>query len=148
MRPEAEAFRLSPRGRNRTKSSELSASIEAPTRLLDAEAARAVWPSVDARALARAFDSLTSQELAFDTAVRDRGEAATAKCRGSATYTPKIGSREPRLESRQWTFQLRKVERAGRSRARKPDGRTAGTISRRNNPARRPGRRGRAGLDR
>ena len=37
------------------------------------------------------------------------GAAATAQCRGSATYTPKVGNREPKLESRQWTFQLRKM---------------------------------------
>jgi hypothetical protein len=79
--------------------------------LLDAEAARAVWPSVDVRALARAFDSLTSQQLAFESCQFDiDGAAATAQCRGSATYTPKVGSRGPKLEARQWTFQLRKVD--------------------------------------
>lgn len=79
--------------------------------LLDAEAARAVWPSVDVRALARAFDSLTSQQLAFETCQFDIvGEAATAQCRGSATYTPKVGSRGPKLEPRQWTFHLRKLD--------------------------------------
>ena len=78
---------------------------------LDAEAARAVWPSVDVRALARAFDSLTSQQLAFETCQFEiAGEAATAQCRGSATYTPKVGSRAPKLEPRQWTFHLRKVD--------------------------------------
>jgi len=78
---------------------------------LDAQAARAVWPSVDVRALARAFESLTSQELAFEACQFDiAGEAATAECRGSATYTPKVGSRAPKLESRQWTFHLRKVD--------------------------------------
>jgi hypothetical protein len=78
--------------------------------LLDAESAQAVWPTVDVRALARAFDSLTSQELAFEACQVDvAGEAATARCRGSATYTPKVGNREPRSEPRQWTFQLRKV---------------------------------------
>jgi len=78
---------------------------------LDAEAARAVWPSVDVRALARAFDTLTSQELAFETCLFDiTADVATAQCRGSATYTPKVGGRGPKLESRQWTFHLRKVD--------------------------------------
>ena len=78
---------------------------------LDAEAAQAVWPSVDVRALSRAFDSLTSQELAFDTCMFEiAGEAATAQCRGSATYTPKVGGRAARLEPRQWTFHLRKQD--------------------------------------
>jgi hypothetical protein len=77
---------------------------------LDAESAQAVWPSVDVRALARAFDSLTSQQLSFDNCQLDiAGEAATAECRGSATYTPKIGNRAPRLEPRRWTFHLRKA---------------------------------------
>lgn len=76
---------------------------------LDANAARAVWPAVDVRALARAFGTLASQQLAFESCVFDiAGVSATAQCSGSATYTPKIGNREPRPESRQWTFQLRK----------------------------------------
>lgn len=78
---------------------------------LDAEAARAVWPSVDVRALSRAFDTLTSQELAFDTCLYEiAGQAATAQCRGSATYTPKVGSRAAKVEARQWTFHLRKLD--------------------------------------
>jgi ketosteroid isomerase-like protein len=78
--------------------------------LLDAHAARAVWPSVDVRALARAFDTLTSQQLAFETCrVAIAGEEATAQCTGSASYTPKIGNRGPRHESREWTFYLRKA---------------------------------------
>jgi hypothetical protein len=78
---------------------------------LDAQAAHAVWPTVDVRALARAFESLTSQELAFDSCRFDiAGEAAIAECQGTATYTPKVGSRAPKLEPRQWTFHLRKVD--------------------------------------
>lgn len=98
----------------RTEQGEIQRALgryQSAYQLLDAEAARAVWPSVDVRALARAFDSLTSQELAFDTCQFDIvGEAATAQCRGSATYTPKVGSRAPKLEPRQWTFQLRKID--------------------------------------
>ena len=77
---------------------------------LDADAARAIWPSVDARALARAFDSLESQELAFDSCQVDvAADLATAQCRGSATFTPKIGRRGAKTESREWMFQLRKA---------------------------------------
>ncbi len=80
---------------------------------LDAQAAQAVWPSVDARALARAFDTLSSQELAFETCLFDiAGPVATAQCRGTATYTPKVGGRRPKAEPRQWTFHLRKVDEA------------------------------------
>lgn len=78
---------------------------------LDATAARAVWPTVDQRALARAFDGLESQGLTFDHCdVAVAGAAATAICRGRARYVPKVGSREPLVERRQWTFRLRKAE--------------------------------------
>jgi hypothetical protein len=77
---------------------------------LDAQSAQAVYPAVNQAALARAFDGLQSQTLIFDACdVQLRGEAATATCRGSARYVPKIGSREPRVESRTWNFTLRKA---------------------------------------
>jgi hypothetical protein len=111
VRPEPEAL---PSVVARTEQSEIQRTLgqyRSAYQLLDAEAARAVWPSVDVRALARAFDTLTSQQLAFESCQFDiEGEAATAQCRGSATYTPKVGSRGPRLEPRQWTFHLRKVD--------------------------------------
>ena len=76
---------------------------------LDAQSAQAVYPAVNQAALARAFDGLESQTLTFDACdVQLRGEAATATCRGSARYVPKIGSREPRIEPRVWNFSLRK----------------------------------------
>ena len=76
--------------------------------LLDAGAARAVWPSVDERALARAFAGLESQSLLFDSCDIDvRGATATASCRGLASYVGKVGSRELRTEARQWRFTLR-----------------------------------------
>jgi hypothetical protein len=77
---------------------------------LDAQSAQAVWPAVNQAALARAFDGLESQSLTFDACdVRLRGEAASATCRGSARYVPKVGSRDPRVESRVWNFTLRKT---------------------------------------
>jgi hypothetical protein len=76
---------------------------------LDASAARAVWPSVDERALARAFAGLESQNVSFDACdVNVSGATATASCRGRASYVGKIGSREPRTEQRQWTFELKR----------------------------------------
>jgi hypothetical protein len=76
---------------------------------LDAGAARAVWPSVDERALARAFAGLESQDVEFDACSIDvRGATANASCRGRASYVGKIGSREPRTETRQWQFELRR----------------------------------------
>lgn len=74
---------------------------------LDAGAARAVWPSVDERALARAFQNLSSQQVSFDDCEIDiRGAIANASCRGQASYAPKVGKREPRTEPRTWRFEL------------------------------------------
>ncbi len=78
---------------------------------LDAGSAQAVWPAVDQGALARAFDGLESQTLTFDECrVQLHSEAgtATATCRGTTRYVPKVGSREPRTEPRVWNFLLRK----------------------------------------
>jgi hypothetical protein len=78
---------------------------------LDAAAARAVWPTVDQRALARAFEGLESQGIVFEHCnVAVAGEDATAACAGRAQYVPKVGSREPLVERRQWTFRLRKAD--------------------------------------
>jgi hypothetical protein len=77
---------------------------------LDARSASAVWPSVNQEALARAFDGLSSQELTFDAcSVQVQGVAATATCRGSARYVPRVGSRVARVEARSWNFALRKA---------------------------------------
>jgi hypothetical protein len=77
---------------------------------LDARSAQAVWPRVDGTALQRAFEELASQRLTFDACdVQVRSSTGTAVCRGSARYVPKVGSREPRVEPRVWTFALRKV---------------------------------------
>jgi len=76
---------------------------------LDVRSAHAVYPAVNEAALARAFGELESQTLTFDAcSTRLRGEYATAVCRGSARWVPKIGSREARTEPRSWTFALRK----------------------------------------
>jgi tetratricopeptide (TPR) repeat protein len=77
---------------------------------LDARSAQAVWPRVDEIALQRAFDGLASQRLTFDDCqVQVSGTFGSAQCRGSARYVPKVGSREPRVEPRVWTFGLRKT---------------------------------------
>jgi tetratricopeptide (TPR) repeat protein len=76
---------------------------------LDAASAHDIWPAVDQAALARAFDGLASQALTFqDCAVAIEGAAATATCRGTTQYVPKVGSRVPRVEPRRWNFSLRK----------------------------------------
>jgi hypothetical protein len=76
---------------------------------LDAGLVHDVWPGVNEAALARAFDGLQSQTLTFRACdIQLRGAAATVLCTGSTRYVPKIGSREPHVESLAWTFNLRK----------------------------------------
>jgi hypothetical protein len=86
---------------------------------LNPAAARAVWPTVDERALSRAFASLESQDVSFsDCSIDVSGTSASASCRGRASYVGKVGSRERRTEPREWNFQLRldgedwKIEKA------------------------------------
>jgi hypothetical protein len=74
---------------------------------LDVQATKAIWPSVDDRALQRAFQQLDSQQLRFASCgVSVSGRDANARCRGEATYRPKVGSRVLRLTEREWTFSL------------------------------------------
>lgn len=76
---------------------------------LDAAAARAVWPSVDARALGRAFAELRSQHVTFDDCdIAVDGRRANAACRGATTYVPRAGDQSPRTEARAWRFELEK----------------------------------------
>ena len=77
---------------------------------LDADAASAIWPALDRKALARAFDGLASQEVSLGSCeVRIVGESAVADCAGSATWTPKVGGRSHR-QARHWQFQLKSVD--------------------------------------
>jgi hypothetical protein len=77
---------------------------------LDASAAKAIWPALDERALARAFDGLDSQIVRFDgCTVYFSNPDAEAVCSGVVTYVTKVGSREPRSDRRRWTFRLRKT---------------------------------------
>ena len=75
---------------------------------LDADAARAVVPSIDSRALARAFAGLESQRLEFERCDVDvvSDAAARATCVGRAASVPKVGSSRPRVDPRRWSFVL------------------------------------------
>lgn len=74
---------------------------------LDAGAASAVWPSVDRRALARAFEDLQNQSVSLSKCdVKVNGASAQADCTGSARWTPKVGS-GTQTASRRWRFELR-----------------------------------------
>jgi hypothetical protein len=74
---------------------------------LDVEGAAAVFPELDRRALARAFDGLSSQRVNLGSCdVRFVGDAAIAECKGSATWTPKVGGGS-HSDRRRWQFRLR-----------------------------------------
>jgi hypothetical protein len=75
---------------------------------LDADAAQAVWPSVNRAALSRAFSGLNEQRIAFsDCAVLVHSTQARATCSGSTTWEPKIGG-GARTDVRRWAFELEK----------------------------------------
>jgi hypothetical protein len=78
---------------------------------LDASAAQRVWPSVDVRALARAFGGLESQSVAFSACTQNvEGVEALVLCHGTTTYVPKFGSKDPRRLDRDWVFHLKKID--------------------------------------
>ncbi len=87
------------------------ARFESAYENLDAGAAQRVWPTVDQRALARAFGGLKSQELTFgDCKMAVSGVAASVDCDGWTTFVPRIGKQDPRTQQRRWTFQMRKMQ--------------------------------------
>jgi hypothetical protein len=77
---------------------------------LDARSAKQIWPSVDERALARAFDGLESQAVTFESCNVVAGDGrAIASCRGNATYVRRVGNKSLQAQSREWTFMLRRA---------------------------------------
>ena len=76
---------------------------------LDVEGTADVWPSVDRRALARAFEGLESQGIDFQTcAVTVAGERATAQCRGTLRFVRKVGNALPLTAEQHWLFEMRR----------------------------------------
>lgn len=83
---------------------------EAAYSSLDSAGAKAVWPTVDQRALAHAFDGLAAQRVALGTCeVGVNGQSARAICVGKAAWTPKVGGGQ-QTKSRTWTFDLRRSD--------------------------------------
>ena len=77
---------------------------------LDANAAHAVWPSVDVKALARAFDQLETQTFDLEGCdITVGGARAEADCAGNARYVRKVGNKTLRVEPRRWHFTLRQT---------------------------------------
>lgn len=78
---------------------------------LDVGAAQAVFPTVDGKALKKAFGGLSAQRLTLQACgITISGSTANARCRGSASYQPRIGTRAMQLPSREWTFDLSKQD--------------------------------------
>jgi hypothetical protein len=76
---------------------------------LDVTAAAEVFPSVDRRALSRAFALLKSQEVAFDPCRIDvTGSSAVARCPGVARYVRRIGIQNPLERRYEWVFDMQK----------------------------------------
>jgi len=74
---------------------------------LDADAAQRVWPGVNRGALSRAFDGLASQRVSLGSCDIDvAGATAHARCAGSTTWQPKVGSGGRRTDRHTWTFDL------------------------------------------
>ncbi len=77
---------------------------------LDARAATVVWPTVDGKTLARAFERLEYQNVFFASCQVVLGDMfAEATCIGSTRHEPKVGSRATKPEARRWRFDLRKA---------------------------------------
>jgi hypothetical protein len=77
---------------------------------MDVTATAAIWPSVDRRALARAFSTLKSQALELqDCEVALTDTSATTRCRGTVEYVRKIGNPTPRTGHQEFIFKMRKL---------------------------------------
>lgn len=78
---------------------------------LDVTAVRAIWPSLDAASLERAFTQLERQSVLFDAcSVAIIGDGATARCQGTSSYVPRVGRRTERLGPRHWRIELKQAE--------------------------------------
>jgi hypothetical protein len=112
-----------PAGDDRPQVRAVLARYEAAYSSLNVDDVRSVWPEVDARSLSRAFDGLSFQRVSLGQCSMTVGtNTARADCRGTATWTPRIGGGTHR-ENRIWQFELRNVAgnwQIARASARKP----------------------------
>ena len=73
----------------------------------DVNAAAVLWPTLDRRALTRAFASLTRQDVDFERCTVDVAEArGAATCVGTVRYVPTIGRGVEKEGRITWTFDL------------------------------------------
>jgi hypothetical protein len=83
---------------------------EAAYSALNVAAASAVYPTVNRRDLARAFDGLSAQRVTLEdcSVMLSASSTARAECGGTARWTPKVGSSGSK--TRRWQFDLRKAD--------------------------------------
>jgi hypothetical protein len=78
---------------------------------LNVNAAKGVWPSVDTKALGRAFAGLQSQQFNFSNCqISVDTDRANAVCGGTARFVPRVGNKSERVEFRTWNFEMRKAD--------------------------------------
>lgn len=103
-----------PRGaqEQQLKQKEVLAVVHEYTRALerlDVRATKAVYPSADDRRLKASFRDLEAQQIHLDScgvSFSSSGDA-NARCKGNATYRPKVGSRVGRpTKMQEWVFSL------------------------------------------
>jgi hypothetical protein len=73
----------------------------------DVQTAAALWPSLDQRALTRAFASLDRQDVSFERCDIDASDArGSAVCVGTVRYVPRVGRSVEKEGRITWTFDL------------------------------------------
>jgi hypothetical protein len=78
---------------------------------LDVQAAARIWPSVDRRALSRAFGSIRSQGLNLEQCdINVAADRATVVCRGVLQIVPRVGHQEPVRSQQEWQFLMHKAD--------------------------------------
>jgi hypothetical protein len=83
------------------------ASYEQAYNRLDVDAALAIWPSADSKALAKAFARLQHQDLKFENCMFAVAENdGTAQCGGVLRYVRRIGKPTPQTEHHVWTIEF------------------------------------------
>jgi hypothetical protein len=106
---EAAASPAEARTADRDKVRAVLSRYEAAYSGLDAGAAARVYPTVDQRALSRAFSALDSQQVTFkDCRIQVGISLAHATCTGTMTWRPKVGA-GARTQARSWQFDLQQV---------------------------------------
>lgn len=74
---------------------------------LDSASAALIWPTVDTRALNRAFSTVSQQEIRFERcSLKLDDQHASALCIGEIYYVRRHGDQTPRTQSTSWRFEF------------------------------------------